>query len=112
MDLADVIVAILAAASIPSAVTAFLIRRSEKKMDKREAMQEAREKNIERMFLLNAQTGRATYVIAKATAIAVQRIPDAHCNGDMKAALEEAEKLQKEEQQFLMNQGVQHIFGE
>ena len=64
------------------------------------------------MMLMIMQTSRATYVVAEATAKAVQRIPDAHCNGDMTSALAEAARIQKEEQQFLMDQGVKHIFGD
>ena len=62
-------------------------------------------------MLMIMQTGRASFVLAKATATAVQRIPDAKCNGDMTEALRQAEKIQKEEQEFLINAGVQHIFG-
>ena len=58
------------------------------------------------------QTSRANNVLAEATAKAVQRIPDAKCNGDMKAALELAAKIQKEEQQFLIDQGVKRLFGD
>jgi hypothetical protein len=58
------------------------------------------------------QTSRATNVLAQATARAVQRIPEAHCDGDMTAALEKAAKIQQEEQQFLFDQGIKHIFGD
>lgn len=112
MGLAEVIVAIPAAAGIPTAITAYLIRRFEKKTEQREAKREEREKKIEKMFILNAQAGRATYIIAKATAVAVQRNPDFHCNGDMTSALEQSEKVQKEYQEFLMDNGVQHVFHE
>lgn len=112
MELAEFILAVLAMASIPSAIVAFLFRRSEKKMEQREAKREEREKKIEKMFILNAQAGRATYIIAKATAVAVQRNPDFHCNGDMTSALEQSEKVQKEYQEFLMDNGVQHVFHE
>lgn len=57
-------------------------------------------------------TNRATNVLAEATARAVQRIPDAKCNGDMTEALAQAEKLQKEERAFILEQGINHIFGE
>jgi hypothetical protein len=42
----------------------------------------------------------------------VQRIPDAHCNGDMTAALELAAKIRKEEEQFMLDQSIKHVFGE
>ena len=47
--------------------------------------------------------------LSEATARAVQRIPDAHCNGDMETALEEEEKVKKEIQLFLAKQGVNNI---
>ena len=51
----------------------------------------------------------ASNSLSEATARAVQRIPDAHCNGDMEAALEEEEKVKKEIQLFLAKQGVNNI---
>lgn len=100
------------AMGVPSAFTGFLVWWLKKHIDKRDARNEEKEKNTEQMILLIAQNSRATYTLAKATATAVQRIPEAHCNGDMTAALEEAEKLQMKEQQFLIDQGVKRIFGE
>ena len=51
----------------------------------------------------------ASNTLSEATARAVQRIPDAHCNGDMETALEEEEKVKKEIQLFLAKQGVNNI---
>lgn len=103
---------LLIALGIPTAVTGLLVWWLKKHIDKREARSEEREKNTERLMLMIMQTSRATNILAEATAKAVQRIPDAHCNGDMTAALEQASKIQKEEQQFLFDQGIRHIFGE
>ena len=86
-------------------------KEAEEREKKRQIAAEERDRNYEKIMLMIMQTGRASFVLSKATAIAVQRIPDAKCNGDMTTALEEAEKIQKEEQQFLINAGVAHIFG-
>ena len=51
----------------------------------------------------------ASVDLGEATAKAVQRIPDCHCNGDMKGALEEEAKVKKEIQEFLARQGVDNI---
>ena len=102
---------IIIAAGIPSAVVGLLIWWFKRHLDKTERAREEREKNTEKLMLMIMQNGRAAVVLAEATAKAVQRIPDAQCNGDMKAALERAEKIQKEEQEFLLDQGIQHIFG-
>lgn len=114
---------ILLAAGIPTALTGLLVwwlkrhidkkdKEAEERAEKERKLAEEREKNTEKLMLMIMQTSRATNVLAEATAKAVQRIPDAHCNGDMTAALERAAQIQKEEQQFLIDQGVKHIFGE
>lgn len=79
-------------------------------LEKRDAKSDERIKNIETLMLMIMQDGRATNVLATATAKAVQRIPDAHCNGDMDGALQEAAKIQNEQKQFLIDQGIKHIF--
>lgn len=104
--------AFIVAMGIPSAITGFAVWWLKKQLDKRDAKNEEKEKNTEQMILLIAQNSRATYTVAEATAKAVQRIPEAHCNGDMTAALAQAKKFQMEEQQFLIDQGVKRIFGE
>lgn len=101
----------LIAMGVPSAVTGFLIWWLKKYIDKNERKREEREKKTEHFMLLIMQNSRATNILAEATAKAVQRIPDAHCNGDMTAALAEAARIQKEEKDFLFDQGVEHIFG-
>ena len=97
---------------IPAAITGLMVWYLKRHIDKSEQKREEKESNTEKLMLLIMQTSRATNVLAEATARAVQRIPDAHCNGDMKAALEEAERIQNEEKAFLFDQGVKHIFGD
>lgn len=112
MTLESFIWALVVAMGIPSAITTIAVWKLKKEMDKRDAKNEEKERNTERMILLIAQNSRATYTVAEATAKAVQRIPEAHCNGDMTAALKQAKEFQMEEQQFLIDQGVKRIFGE
>lgn len=97
---------------IPTAVTGILVWFLKRHIDKVESKRETREANTEKFMLLIMQNCRATNILAKATAVAVQRIPDAHCNGDMTSALAEAERIQKEEKDFLFDQGIKHVFGE
>lgn len=97
-----------------------MLNRSEKKRQKREDELEKaradREKRLEEkenrneqflLALLAEQTANGKLTVA--TAKAVQRIPDAKCNGDMKKALEEAEYYQKKKESLLINLGVQHL---
>jgi len=107
-----VLMEFLLAMGIPSAITGLLIWWLKRYIDKRDKKAEERERDLEKLMLMIMQTSRATNVLAEATARAVQRIPDAHCNGDMTSALERAAKIQKEEQEFLIDQGVKHIFGD
>ena len=102
----------IAAMGIPSAILGMFVWWLKRDIERREAERATKEANTEKLMLMIMQTSRATNVLAEATARAVQRIPDAKCNGDMTAALEQAKKIQKEEQQFLFDQGVKHIFGD
>lgn len=108
----EIAIAFIAAMGIPSAITGFLFWWLKRSIDKREKKAEEREKTTEQLMLIIMKNSRATNVLAEATAKAVQRIPDAHCNGDMTAALELAEKIQKEEKDFMFDQGIKHIFGD
>ena len=74
-------------------------------------LQEAREKERawQKYEIYMIKGIMASNTLSEATARAVQRIPDAHCNGDMETALEEEEKVKKEIQLFLAKQGVNNI---
>ena len=100
----------LIAMGVPSAIMGLLVWWLKRHIDEKEAKRDERERNTEKLMLLIMQTSRATNILAEATAKAVQRIPDAHCNGDMTSALEQAAKIQKEEKDFIMDQGIKHIF--
>lgn len=102
--------AILIAAGVPSAICGLLVWWFKRYIDKREKAREEHDRNMQELMMMIMQTGRANNVLAVATAKAVQRIPDAKCNGDMTAALAEAAKIQKEEKDFLMRQGVKRVF--
>lgn len=102
----------LVAMGIPSAIMGLLVWYLKRYIDARDKKAEKREQDLEKLMLMIMQTSRANNVLAEATARAVQRIPDAHCNGDMTSALEKAAAIQKEEQQFLIDRGIKHIFGD
>ena len=102
---------IILAMGIPSAVMGIFVWLLKRHIDKTEKRREAREQKTEQVMLLIMRNSRATAILAEATAKAVQRIPDAKCNGDMTKALEDAEAVQKEEKDFMFNQGIEHIFG-
>lgn len=79
--------------------------------NKAERLEHERQKEKARKeFELKMLSGiMASVTLSEATAKAVQRIPDANCNGDMTAALDEEEKVTKEIREFLARQGVDNI---
>lgn len=118
--LPQLLVAIIAAAGIPGAVVGFIVWRMQQKILKRDKQREEdnrryrekrekKEADREQLELFLVESVNATVALSVATAKAVQRIPDAHCNGDMHAALKVAEDAQKNQESFLRKRGLQSI---
>lgn len=112
--------AFILALGIPSALTGFLVWNFERKIAKREAKREKeqeerhkkeaeREKAREELQILTIQGVSAAIALGEATAKAVQRIPDAHCNGDIHDALNYAIKIKHEQKDFLTRMGIASV---
>lgn len=112
--------AFILALGIPSAITGFLVWNFERKIAKREAKREKeqeerhkkeaeREKAREELQIHTIQGISAAIALGEATAKAVQRIPDAHCNGDMHDALNYAIKIKHEQKDFLTRMGIASV---
>lgn len=95
---------------IPTAITAFCSWMLQRRITKRDAAMEARERAREKNEVLIIKGMGAAIALSEATAQAVQRIPDAHCNGDMHAALEYARKVKHEHKEFMTEQSVQSLY--
>lgn len=106
---------------LPTAVTGFFFWLVQRKITKQAAEREKidaereqkaleREKHREKLILMILQSYRAGMRLSEATARAVQRIPDARCNGDMTKALEDAQAFQIKQKDFLMELGVHSIY--
>lgn len=100
---------ILIAASIPSAIVTLLIWMLQRKITKNEKKRDAQNEKQEKLQIMLIDSVHATMDLSEATARAVQRIPDAHCNGDMHAALEQVERTRKREQNLLTQSGIHDI---
>ena len=103
---------------IPTAATGFCFWMLEHRIQKRERQKEAEEAKHQkeaadreraREDLQTIQGTSAAIALGEATARAVQRIPDAHCNGDMHAALDYAAKIKHAQKDFLTSQGIHAI---
>lgn len=92
---------------IPTAITAFCSWRLQRRMIKREELQEARERAREKNEVLIIRSTGAAIALGEATAEALK---NGHCNGEMEAALEYARKVKHEQKDFLTEQGVHALF--
>lgn len=112
---------ILVAMSVPSAITGFCFWLLENKIRKRD--EKEKEERLQRQKELDEREATraknelyliksvgAAIALGEATAKAVQRIPDAKCNGDMHAALEYAQKIKHEQKDFLDEQALNRIY--
>lgn len=95
---------------IPSAITGLGIWWFKRRVELSEKKNQEQQENIEALIMMIVQSSKANQIGIQAIARAVQRIPDAQCNGDMTAALAEMEKIQQQEKQFLINKGIKYIF--
>lgn len=86
-------------------------RRKAEKARKAEAEAAAeREKAREKIMVQLINGSNAAIALGEATARAVQRIPDAHCNGDMHKALDYATTIKHNMRDELTQQGVHAIW--
>lgn len=111
---------VVAAAGIPSAIVGFAVWMMQQKILKRDKQREEdnlryrkereeKEQAREQFEINLLEQLNATMALSEATAKAVQRIPDAHCNGDMHAALKYAEETKRKQKEFLQKKGIQAI---
>ena len=100
------IVGMLCIMGIPTAATGLFVWLLQRWISKKEKKREELEGKREKLQLQLVRSVNASITLGEATAKAVQRIPDAHCNGDMHAALEYATKVKHEQKDFLTALGI------
>ena len=92
--------AILGAAGVPSALFASYLRRVEKRR--------AKEEETRRTFeLYQVKMLTATAALCEANAIALQ---NGKCNGETHKALDHLKEVKHDQRDFLVSQGLDHIF--
>ena len=91
---------------IPTAFTAVCYWALHRRIIRREKKAEELERSREKLDVMLLQSTTAAIALGEATAKAVQRIPDAHCNGDMHRALEYAADIKHRQKDFLTSLGV------
>ena len=106
MDITTLIIAM----GIPSVVTTFCFGLSQRKITKRQKAEEEKEKARRENEAMVAEGVNAAIVLCVATAKAVQRIPDTHCNGDMSEALDYAVDVKNKYRDFIRKQGIEALY--
>lgn len=120
LTIGQAIAAFVLAMGVPSAIMGFLVwnlERSISKRDKKRDQEEAdrqkkaaeREAAREEMEMVLVEGINAAVALSEATARAVERIPDAHCNGDMHKALEYAAETKHRQKEFFAKQGIKAL---
>lgn len=101
---------LLVAMGIPSAFTGFCFWMLERKLDRRQRDEERKDEARRRNEVIVIEGVNAAIALGEATAKAVQRIPDAKCNGDMAAALRYASEVKHKHKDFMTEQGVDALY--
>lgn len=98
------------AMGVPSAITGFCFWWLEKKIEKRQQEQDKKEHAKRMNEIIIIESMNAAIALGEATARAVQRIPDAHCNGDMHEALNYATAIKRKHKDFITEQGIDALY--
>ena len=104
------ITAIIVAMSVPSAFTGFCFWMLERRIADKQREQDRKDEARRQNEIIVIEGVNAAIALGEATARAMERIPDAKCNGDMHKALEYAEKIKHKHKDFMTEQGVESIY--
>ena len=101
---------LIAALGLPSVITGFAVWYLKKYLDRRDKRNEEKERAHTELECAVIESVNASLALAEATASAVARIPDAHCNGDMHEAMAYAREVKRRQKELLMRMGISAVF--
>ena len=93
---------------VPSAVMGIAIWALKRWLEKREKTVEERNKALTDILIAQVMCNNAALSLAEATANAISRMPDAHCNGDMHEALAIAKEMKHKQREILTKIGISY----
>lgn len=102
--------AIATAIGLPTAFLGMMIWWLQRKICEVEKCRDKKDENRKKFERGQVSMTLAAVALSAATARAVQRIPQANCNGDMANALKYAEEIKRENREFLASMGVDALF--
>ena len=85
-------------------------KKAEQKAEAEKKHRDEQEAAREKLMIALIQSTSASIALGEATARAVQRIPDAHCNGDMHDALKYATEIKHAQKDLLAEIGVHTLW--
>lgn len=94
---------------IPSAATGIAVWALKRWLEKKEKTRSEQEDARTEISVAMVAAINAAIALGEATATAVQRIPDAHCNGDMTAALNYARSVKNAQKDLLIRVGIKSV---
>lgn len=94
---------------VPSAVTGLAVWLLKVWLQKKQDKDDERERARTEISVAMVAAINAALTLGEATANAVSRIPDAHCNGDMHEALEYARQVKQAQKDLLFRAGLQSL---
>lgn len=97
---------------IPSAVTGIVVWFLKKHVEEKEKKTTDRENSLSEILVAMVASINGTIALCEAIANAVSRIPDAHCNGDMHAALEYVKQVKHAQKDLLEKAGIKSSISE
>lgn len=97
-------------ALIPTTVMGLIAWHYKRRVEKVEKEKTAQERSEEQYEFDLVQAIWAAIALSEATARAVQRIPDAKCNGDMHAALDYCQKVKHQQKEHLAQLGIHALY--
>lgn len=98
---------LIAALGIPTALTGFFFWFLQRKIDKREKLNDEREQKREKNEILIIKSVNAAIGLGEAAAIALR---NGHTNGETEAALARAKEVKREQADFLAEQGIHSMY--
>lgn len=110
VNVTTLIATLLVSMGFPSALVGFAFWWFERKLAKREKENDKKEAARRKNEIIMIESMNAAIALGEATAKAVQRIPDAQCNGDMHAALDYATSIKHKHKDFITEQGIDALY--
>lgn len=105
--IATIIISVLGGLGISGAFFGFLFRMLEKKLNEQEAARQATIENRREFEEFELKTLLAVTALCEANSHALQ---NGKCNGETHKALAYLDEVKHEQQDFLLRQGVNHLF--